>query len=201
MREGLVTLLEDEPDLKVVGQASSGREAIDSIRQHQPDIVLLDIMMDDMTGLEALRQISAEMPHIRVLILTMHTEEVFFFEALQAGASGYVLKDAYTEELFIAIRSVYQGGIYIPPKLAGRVTQYYVNSYPPTLLVEPLTLRERDILDLIFEGLTNIEIAQQLTISLNTIKTHRRHIYEKLNLHDRAGLVKYAFNSHGFGRS
>lgn len=192
MREGLVALLEDEPDLQVVGQASTGREAVNLVRQHRPDVALLDISMEDMTGLEATGQFVPEIPSVRVIILTMHEEEAFFFEALRVGASGYILKGVRSEELFSAIRAVKEGGVYLPPKLAGRLVQDYLTRQPPPSLADPLSPREGEILTFIAQGLTNRDIAQRLTLSLNTVKTHRLRIYQKLDLHDRASLVHYA---------
>ncbi|MFQ5854479.1 MAG: response regulator [Anaerolineae bacterium] len=191
VREGLVALLEDESDLEVVGQASTGREAVAMAGQNHPDIALLDITMPDINGLEATRQIAADLPEVKVLILTMHEEEVFFFEALRAGAAGYVLKGAQSEELFSAIRTVFDGGVYLPAKLAGSlVDESLIHQQSP--VDDPLTPREREVLTLIAQGLTNRDIAERLDLSINTVKTHRLHVYQKLNLHDRAGLVEYA---------
>ncbi len=192
MREGLAALLEDEPDLKVVGQAGSGRQAMTLIRQHRPDIVLLDITMPDMTGLDVARQIVAKSLEVKILILTMHEEEAFFFEALRSGAAGYVLKGVQSEELIGAIRIVHEGGVYLPPLLATRLVQDYLERHPQPPIDDPLTSREREILALIARGLSNRDIADQLTLSINTVKTHRLHIYQKLNLRDRAGLIEYA---------
>jgi len=195
VREGLAALLEDEPDLKVVGQAGTGREAIHLARQHRPDIALLDITMPDGTGLDAARHIVSELPEIKVLILTMHEEEAFFFEGLRAGAAGYVLKGAGSDELLGAIHAVAEGGVYLLPKLAGRLVQDYLARHPEPLVDDQLTLREREILTLIAQGLSNPEIAAALTLSVNTVKTHRLHIYQKLDLHDRAGLTDYALRA------
>lgn len=197
VREGLAALLADEPDLNVIGHAGTGREAVALARQQQPDIALLDIAMPDMTGLEAARHIATELPQVRILILTMHEEEAFFFEALQAGAAGYLLKGAPSEELLRALRAVHEGGVYLSPKLAGELVRTYLDHQPQPPLDGPLTPREREILALIAQGLTNHDIAEQLTLSINTVKTHRLHIYRKLDLHDRAGLVDYALR-HGF---
>ncbi|MBW7881299.1 MAG: response regulator transcription factor [Caldilineaceae bacterium] len=192
VREGLVALLEDEPDLRVVGQAGTGREAVALARQHRPDIALLDITMPDENGLEAARRIVAELPQVKVLILTMHEEEAFFFAALRAGAAGYVLKGAGSDELLSALRAVHEGGVYLLPKLAGSLVQDYLNRHPQPSTTEPLTPREQEIVTLISQGLTNREIAERLTVTINTVKTHRQHIYQKLDLRNRAGLIDYA---------
>jgi DNA-binding NarL/FixJ family response regulator len=148
--------------------------------------------MDDMTGLEATRQFVPALPAVRVMILTMHEEEAFFFEALRAGASGYILKGVRSEELFSAIRAVHEGGVALPPKLAGRLVRDYLDRLPQPLLTDPLSPREREIVSLIAQGLSNSDIARRLFLSLNTVKTHRMRIYQKLDLHNRAGLVNYA---------
>lgn len=192
VRDGLAALLEDEPDLRVVAQAGTGREALGMVRRHRPDVALLDITMPDMTGLEATRTIVVELPEVKVLILTMHEEDTFFFEALRAGASGYVLKGAPSVELLTAIRMVDGGGVYLSPKLAGRLVLDYLDHHPDPSLDDLLTPREREILTLIAKGFTNSEIAERLTLSINTVKTHRLHVYQKLDLHDRAALVDYA---------
>ncbi len=200
VREGLIALLEDEPDLVVAGQAGTGREAVRLARQQRPDIVLLDITMPDGNGLDAARSIMAELPEVKVLILTIHDEEAFFFEALRAGAAGYVLKGAGSGELLNAIRSVHEGGVYLLPKLAGRLVQDYLDHHPQPSIDDPLTDREREILTLIAQGLSNGDIATALTLSVNTVKTHRLHIYQKLDLHDRASLISYALRG-GFLRT
>ncbi len=192
VREGLAALLSPEPDIEVVGLAGTGREAIALVRAKRPNLALLDITMPDMNGLEATRHITTYYPEVRVLILTIHEEETFFFEALRAGASGYVLKGASSEELLMAIRAVHEGGVYLPPMLARHLAREYIQHHPPADEQDPLTPREREILTLIAQGYTNQEIAAKLHLSLNTVKTHRRHIYEKLNLHSRAALIEYA---------
>lgn len=192
VREGLAALLEDEPDLEVVGQASTGHEAVRLAHQHRPDIALLDITMPEGNGLEAARRIAAEQPEIKILILTIHEEEAFFFEALQAGAAGYILKGADSEELLSAIRAVHTGGVYLMPKLAGHLVQDYLERQPHPADSDPLTPREQEVLTLIAQGLTNRDIAEEFNLSVNTVKTHRLHIYQKLDLHDRAGLIEYA---------
>ena len=193
--EGLVALLENEPGMRVVGQATNGRQALEAVRQGRPDVALLDITMPEMSGLEITRRLTDEMPEVRTLILTMHDEDAFFFEALQAGASGYVLKGAGKDEILSAIAVVASGGVYIPPQLAkGLVREALRNPAPAetTASSEPLTEREQDVLRLITEGLTNKEIAGRLILSLNTVKSHRLRLYQKLHLHTRAELVAFA---------
>lgn len=192
MREGLAGLLEDEPDLTVVAQAGSGREAVVLAGRHRPDLALLDITMPEMSGLDAARQIAAELTVTKSLILTMHDEEAFFFEALRAGAAGYVLKGVPSEKLLTAIRAVHEGGVYLPPALAGCLVREYLDRRPAPPEDDPLTAREREVLTLIAHGLTNSEIAERLTLSVNTVKTHRRNIYQKLDIHNRAALIEYA---------
>ena len=193
--QGLVALLKEEPKLEVVGQATTGRKALEEVKRLRPDIALLDITMPDMTGLEVTREVTAQFPEVKVLILTMHEEEAFFFEALRSGASGYVLKGASSDELLAAVLAVQEGGVYLPPKLAGMVLRDYIDegrkaeAGPPH---EPLTPREDEVLRLIAQGLTNQEIAERFVLGLNTVKTHRLHVYQKLGLHTRAELVAYA---------
>lgn len=193
MREGISFLLEAEPDIQVVGQASDGQEAWEKARQLKPDIVLMDITMPGISGLEATRQLRAALPETQVLVLTMHEGDEFFFRMLQAGASGYVLKGASSDELLNAIRAVYRGGVYLYPTMAKKLLTDYM-SRPSTeqSSYDDLTPREREILTLIAQGLTNREIAAKLVISVNTVGTHRQNIMEKLDLHNKSELIKYA---------
>lgn len=192
VREGLVSLLNNESDLQVVGQAGNGEEAIRSVSQHQPDLILLDITMPGLTGLEAMARIIHLAPQVKIIILTMHEEEAFFFEALRLGAAGYLLKGASKEELLFAIRIVHRQGIYLSPRLAGLIVQDYLKHNPEPDGDNPLSPREREVMALIAQGMTNSMIAKRLSLSLNTVKTHRMRIYQKLNLTDRASLVAYA---------
>ncbi len=191
MRAGLAALLEDVPGIELIAQANCGHEAINLVRQHKPDIILLDVTMDDMTGIEAMSHFVHDLPEVRILMLTMHDDEAFFFKAMQAGASGYFLKGDRSQELFNAIEAVHQGGVYLPPKLAGRMVRGFLEKNEQ-LADSPLTQREHQIMILIAKGLTNRDIATRLTVSVNTVKTHRLSIYRKLNLRDRASLVDYA---------
>lgn len=192
VREGLAGLLNEEPDITAVAEASTGAEAIESVRQLVPDVAVLDIAMPDMTGLDAARHIMVEFPDVAVIILTMHEEEAFFFEALRAGASGYVLKGARSDEFLNAIRVAHGGGIYLQPELAAALVKDYLEHQPEALAENPLTPREFEVLALIAQGLTNPMIARELSISVHTVKSHRAHIYEKLNVGDRAELLAYA---------
>ena len=193
--QGLVSLLKEDEGIEVVGQAVNGREALEEIQRLRPDVALLDITMPEMNGLEVTRQVASQFPDVKVLILTMHEEEAFFFEALRSGASGYVLKGASSDELLAAVLAVDEGGVYLPPKLAGMVLRDYIEAGqkgeagPPR---EMLTPREEEVLRLIAQGLTNQEIAERLVLGLNTVKSHRLHVYQKLGLHSRAELVAYA---------
>ena len=191
-REGLVALLKGEADLDIIAQTGDGDEAMTLVRQFVPDIALLDITMPKHNGLELASRITSEHPSVRVLMLTMHQEETFFFEALRVGAAGYVLKGSGSESLFHALRAVHQAGVYLPPALAGGIVREYLESHPNWVDTDPLTPREREVLSLIAQGLTNSMISARLTLSLNTVKTHRLRIYQKLHLDNRAELVAYA---------
>ncbi len=191
VREGLVSLLDREDDIEIVGQASTGNEVIAKVSQFQPDVVLLDINMPGINGLEAARSIQERHQNVKVLILTMHEESGFFFEALRAGAAGYILKGAHSDELLNAIRTIHRGGVYLSPHLAGDLVHEYIARHPETSPIEPLTPREHEVMLLIAKGFTNSEIADKLTLSINTIKTHRSNIYSKLGFNDRASLVGY----------
>lgn len=192
MREGLVATLESEPDFEVIGQASNGREAVKQVLLHRPDIALLDITMGEVSGLDALRQFSAEAPEVKVIFLTMHEDTDFFFEALRSGASGYVLKGSRTGALLDAIRAVHQGGIYLSPRLAGELVNEYLVRAPQTPSHDALTAREREVLVLIAKGMTNRKIAVKLGVSVNTVKTHRLNIHHKLDLSGPTNLLSYA---------
>ncbi len=194
VRSGLRMLLQAQPDMRIVGEAESGAEAIHQVRLHQPDVVLMDIQMPNMNGIEATREIKKMSADTAVLALTMHEDDQYFFEMLRAGASGYVPKRAAPDELVSAIRTVSQGQVFLYPTLAARLVQSYLGQ-PPTADTPPaeeLTPREEQVLTLIAEGLTNPEIADKLVISAKTVDRHRENIMRKLNLHSRVDLVKYA---------
>ncbi len=192
VREGVRLLLDAQPDITVVGEASDGQQVLALARSLTPDMVLMDIGMPLMNGLEATRALKAELPAINILILTMHEGEDYFFRILAAGASGYVLKGAASTELLNAIRAVHQGGVYLFPTMAKKLIGDYLKNQQVSTEADPLTRRERQVLKMIAEGTTNREIAEELILSLNTVQTHRLHLMEKLNLHNRSELIKYA---------
>lgn len=195
VRSGLRMLLESQPDMRIVGEAENGRDAVAKVRTLRPDVVLMDIEMPDMNGIEATRQIREAAPDTAVLALTMYEDDQYFFEMLRAGAAGYVPKRAAPDELVTAIRAVSQGQVFLYPSLAGRLVHDYlqrVDDDDEPLIADDLTPREREVLVLVAEGLTNPEIAEQLVISVKTVDRHRENIMRKLNLHSRIDLVKYA---------
>jgi two-component system response regulator NreC len=196
LRSGLSKLLSEEPDIEVVGEAENGREAVQKAPELNPDIVLMDIGMPVMNGMEATKQIKKRMPEVKVLVLTMHDNEEYLFQVLQAGASGYVLKKAADSDLVNAIHVVARGDCFLYPSAAKMVVEDYLeklrSGQEPTSSYDTLTEREREILKLVAEGYTNREIAENLFISVKTVETHKSNIMEKLNLHKRAELVRYA---------
>lgn len=197
VRSGLRMLLETRPDMVIVAEAQSGVEAIRLVTQYRPDVVLMDVQMQDMNGIEATRQIKERWPETQVLALTMYEDDQYFFEMLQAGASGYVPKRAAPDELVTAIRTVYGGDVFLYPSLANKLVRDYLGRVdagdtPAGSDSEPLTTREQEVLIQIAGGLTNQEIALQLGISVKTVDRHRENIMSKLHLHSRIELVKYA---------
>lgn len=195
---GLAALLEREPDLEVVGTEPDGREAVRTAIELEPDVVAMDLSMPGLSGIEATRQIVAERPEIKVLCLSMHRERQYLQAALEAGAAGYVLKDRSQQELVEGIRQVAAGEIYLSPEMtAAAVDEYRKNLVGHRAAIEPvLTAREREVLQLVAEGMSSREIADRLCISQRTVATHRRHLAEKLDIHSVAGLTKYAIR-HG----
>ncbi|HKW21063.1 MAG TPA: response regulator transcription factor [Ktedonobacterales bacterium] len=195
LRAGLKMMLSVQPDIEIVGEASDGRQAIAEAQRVQPDVILMDITMPELNGIEATRQVKKLLPETRVLVLTMHENEEYLFQVLRAGASGYILKEAADTELISAIRSVYAGRFYLsPPAQAMMVGDYMqrVRTGEEHDSYSGLTEREREILKLVAEGYTNNQIGERLVISPKTVDTHRTHVMDKLNLHSRAELVKYA---------
>ncbi|HET7088450.1 MAG TPA: response regulator transcription factor [Anaerolineae bacterium] len=194
VRSGVRLLLQAEPDIEVVGEALNGDEAVALAESLRPDMVLMDIAMPGMDGLEATRQIKARFPDMHVLVLTMHRSDEYFFEMLKAGASGYVLKGAETNELIGAIRAVARGEVFLYPTMAKQLLQDYLNRLKEGAgLPQPtLTPREREILRLLAEGYSNKEIAERLIVSPSTIHSHRTNLMRKLDLSSRHDLIRYA---------
>lgn len=201
VREGLRLLLDAQPDIQVVGEATTGREAVVLARDNCADIAVLDISMPDLDGVQAAARIRTECPQTQVLILTMHESDVYFFRALEAGAAGYVLKKAASEDLINAVRAVARGEAFFYPSLARKLLNDYLGharhgppAGPPGY--EELSDREREIMFLLARGLSNQEIAEKLVISPSTVQTHRTHILQKLELENTIDLVRYAIR-HG----
>ncbi len=195
LRAGLRVLLSDEPDIEVVGEAGDGQEAVAKGESLSPDVVLMDISMPIMDGLEATRRIHQCCPEVKVLVLTVHDSEEYLFQILEAGGSGYLVKKSADTELINAIHAVYRGEAFLSPVAAKMVIERYLHTVgqgEEKQSYEELTEREKEILKLIADGYTNQEIADLLIISVKTVETHRAHILEKLELRTRADLVKYA---------
>ena len=198
LRAGLIALLSAEQDVVVIGEASSGEEALTKVPLVKPEVVLMDISMQGIDGIEACRQIKALYPGVQVLILTVHEDKALLQEALHAGASGYILKRALKPELISAIQAVVKGDIYVHPSM----TRALLTEYSPASSAkqdceepekpEPLTRREIEVLQFIVQGYTNSQIAEKLSISPRTVEFHRANIMDKLHLKSRVGLVRYA---------
>jgi two-component system response regulator NreC len=192
VRQGLKLILSAHEDLEVVGEAANGREAVLLADRLRPDIVLMDLQMPELNGIEAAKKMLADNSRIRILVLSMHKESVYVREILKAGARGYILKDAIDTELLDAIRSVARGDGYISPAVAGALND---RSKDPSNPVDSLSAREREVLLLIAEGKTNKEIATKLNLSVYTVDSHRGKIMEKLNLHSAGELVRFAMKN------
>jgi DNA-binding NarL/FixJ family response regulator len=192
MLEGLVALLEREPGLKVVGQAPDGRAAVRLAHELEPHVVVMDVTMPDLNGIDATRQILAENQQVKVIALSMHADRRFVKGMLQAGASAYLLKHSASRELIRAIRQVMAGGVYLSPEIAGIVVEDYRTPTADTSVFAVLTSREREVLQLFAEGKSPREIAGALHLSLKTVEAYRRQIMEKLDYHSFAELIKYA---------
>jgi len=203
VRAGLRMLLGIQPDMEIVAEASSGREAIELAQTHQPDVVLMDIAMPDMNGMEATRQLKVHCPSVAVLALTMHEEQGYFFQMLDAGASGYIPKRAAPEDLVQAIRTVHRGEVFLHSSVATVLVKDYLQrgGVVTGADLSSLTDRELDVLTLIAEGLTNRQIGEQLGISPKTVARHRDNITKKLDLSSRAELTRYAIQKGLIGLS
>jgi two-component system response regulator NreC len=193
VRSGVRMLLEAESDIKVVGEALNGREALELVETLHPDVVLMDITMPEMDGLEATMQLKTRFPDINVLVLTMHRSDDYFFEMLKAGASGYILKGAKTSELINAVRIVQRGEIFLYPSMTQKLVQGSLQLADWENEAEPsLSPREKEIFRLLAEGYSNKEIAEKLVISPSTVHSHRGNLMEKLGLNNRRELIQYA---------
>ena len=195
VRLGMKMLFESEPEIEIVGEAENAKDAMTAVSQLQPDVVLMDIGLPDLSGIEATRQIKAQSPDTAIVALTIHEDKEYFFKMLDAGASGYVPKRAAPEELITAIRAAATKGVYLYPSLATLLVKDYLSQQQQTKAegkVDGLTPREQEVLVHLADGETNAEIGAELVISPKTVARHRENIMRKLNLHSRTELVKYA---------
>jgi two-component system response regulator NreC len=195
IRTGLRMLLASQPDLTIVGEAASGLQALEAAGECQPDVVVMDITLPDISGIETTRRLKEKYPTISVVALTIHEDEQYFFEMLQAGAMGYVPKRAAPDDLIAAIRAANANEIYIYPSLAKALVKDYLGRTTPEADrtgLDGLTQREEEVLGLLAEGLSNDEIGERLFISKHTVARHRENLMRKLELHSRSELVKYA---------
>lgn len=195
VRAGMRSLLNGMPQVHVVAEAASGEEAVELAGRERPDVVLMDIAMKGITGLEAAARIRERHPEVRVVILSMHAGEEYVLQALRAGAVGYLLKDAATGELELALRSVMRGESWFSPAVSRQVVEGYVQRVGGEAAAEVLTARQREVLRLVAGGKSTKEIAYDLTLSVKTVETHRAQIMERLGIRDVAGLVRYALRT------
>ncbi|UCE56338.1 MAG: response regulator transcription factor [Desulfobacterales bacterium] len=195
LREGLRALLSSDPKFEIVGEVEDGREAVHCVEKLGPELILMDLSMPRMSGMEAIREIKKRYPQSKVIALTVHKTEEYLHTTLQAGADGYVLKDATHNELVVAIKSVMKGKPYLSPGVSEKVIEGYLQgkgTLKPDSPWESLSQREREVLKLIAEGYKNKEIAEELCISLKTVEKHRANLMKKLDLHNAAALTVYA---------
>jgi two-component system response regulator NreC len=194
LRQGIKALLDNQAGIEVIGEAKDGREALTLIERLQPDVILMDIAMPGLNGLEATRRIKKKFPKIKVLVLTMYTNEEYVFQILQAGANGYLVKETAFQDLISAITAVYRDEAFMSPSISKQVINRYTQRAQKSndTACDVLTTREREVLQLIAEGSSSKKIAEALFISPKTVETHRTHIMDKLNIHNRTDLVKYA---------
>lgn len=194
MREGLRALLARQKEIEVIAEAESGRGVVELCAQHHPDVVVVDISMPDLNGIDATRQIVRDDPHVKVIALSMHSDKKYVKEMLSAGACGYLLKDSAFEELGAAIATVLKNKTYLSPQITDTVVKDYVGENVPSgsAASTALSVREREVLQLIAEGKTTREIAAALYVSVKTVETHRKQIMDKLGLNSIAELTKYA---------
>lgn len=195
VRKGLRLLLESQPAFEVIADAANGREALALAEENQPDVVVMDVAMPLLNGIEAARQISAKLPHTAIVFLSMHSDESYVLRALKAGARAYLLKDSAEHDLIQAVEAVTQGKSFFSPAISKMLVEDYVRQMQERQVedsYELLTTREREILQLLAEGKNNKDVANLLNLSLYTVETHRANIFQKLNLHSGAELILYA---------
>ena len=195
LREGLRALLSADPNFEIIGEAQNGREAVRCVEKLEPDLLLMDLSMPRMSGMEAIREIKRRYPEVKIIALTVHKTEEYLLTTLKAGADGYVLKDATHEELVMAIKNVMRGKAYLRPCVSEKVIEGYLSGRESNRSASPwetLSQREREVLKLIAEGFKNKEIAEDLCISLKTVEKHRANLIKKLDLHNAAALTVYA---------
>jgi two-component system response regulator NreC len=194
LRDGIRSIIEDEGDMVIVGEAEEGRAAVKLACQLNPDVVVMDIAMPVLNGLEATRQIKRLKPQVKILVLSMHENDEYIRQVLASGAQGYILKDAAARELLGAIRNVYRGESVLSPAITRLVIEEYLRwgDLQPAQTSDGLSSREREVLQLIAEGHTNRQIGEILSISIKTVQAHRANLMQKLDLHDRGELIKYA---------
>jgi DNA-binding NarL/FixJ family response regulator len=195
LRAGLRALLAQDPSIEIVGEAANGRDAVRAIGQLSPNLVLMDLSMPGMNGVEAMTEIKRRYPDVRILVMTLHKTEDFIHASLQAGADGYILKDATREELRLAVRSVLQGKTYLSMDVSGKVVSGYLGggkSSSGSGSADTLTNRERQVLKLVAEGKSSKETADFLSLSVKTVEKHRANLMSKLGLHNVAGLTAFA---------
>jgi DNA-binding NarL/FixJ family response regulator len=199
VRKGLRSLLDREVGIKTVGEAEDGREAVREAEKLQPDVVVMDIAMPGLNGLEATRQIKKRFPEIKIIILTVHANEEYVLQTLRAGASGYLVKKAAPADLIEAIQAVYKGDSFLSPSISKTVIDEYIRQAETKserdIIYGKLTNREREVFQLIIEGHKNREIANLLYVSIKTVETHKAHIMDKLNVHSTAELIRYAMDN------
>jgi DNA-binding NarL/FixJ family response regulator len=191
--EGVKAMLRNESSLEIVGEARDGRQAVEMVQQHKPDVILMDVSMPDMNGFDATRRVHEFNAGVKVLMLTMHDEEELVARCLEAGAAGYIMKDAPASQLLYAIETVQKGERYLSPNVLKKVVDGYVkNTNRPQTSYDRLTMREREVLKLLAEGLTVKEIAVRLDLSVKTVEVHKHNLMKKIDVHDRSELIKYA---------
>lgn len=198
LRAGLISLLEEESDIKVIGEANTGQDAIAIVEAQHPDVVIMDVAMPDMDGIEATRILVEKVAGIKVLALSMHADQKYITDMIDAGASGYLLKECAMEELAFALRSIRKYNFYISPSVSNVILERYMKPFMPNealLNQASLSGREREVLQLVADGWSTSAIAEHFSLSVKTVETHRKHIMDKLGLHNVAELTKFAIRA------